>query len=66
MEGYTDSDYANCTDTRASISGVLVTVNGSPVQASCSRQTTVTHSSTEAEYIAADDDRAAELCSFPM
>jgi hypothetical protein len=53
-DGYTDSDYANCTDTRASISGVLVTVNGSPVHWSSSRQTTVTNSSTEVEYIASD------------
>jgi hypothetical protein len=42
IEGHTDSDYTNCTDTRASISGVLVTVNGSPVHWSSSRQTTVT------------------------
>jgi hypothetical protein len=33
---------------------VLVTVNGSPVYCSSSHQTTVTHSKTEAEYIAAD------------
>jgi Reverse transcriptase (RNA-dependent DNA polymerase) len=52
IEGHTDSDYANCTDTR--FSGVLVTVNGSPVHWSSSHQTTVTHSSTEAENIAAD------------
>jgi hypothetical protein len=54
IKGHSDSDYSNCTDTRASISGVLVTVNGSPVHWSSSRQTKVTHSSTEAEYIAAD------------
>jgi hypothetical protein len=52
--GYTDSDYANCTDARASISGVLVMVNGSPVHWYSSRQTTVTHLSTEAEHIAVD------------
>jgi hypothetical protein len=54
MEGYTDSDYANCTDTRASISGLLVTVNDSPVHWSFSRQTTVTRSSTKADYIVSD------------
>jgi hypothetical protein len=54
IEGHTDSDYVNCTDTRASMSGVLATVNGSPVHWSSSRQKTVTHSSTEAEYIATD------------
>jgi hypothetical protein len=54
IEGYTDSSYSNCTDTRESISGVLVTVNGSPVHWSSSRLATVTHSSAAAEYIAAD------------
>jgi hypothetical protein len=54
MEGYTDSNYANCTATRASISGLLVTVNDSPVHWSFSRQTTVTRSSTKADYIVAD------------
>jgi hypothetical protein len=50
----TDSDYASDVDTRRSVSGVLVTVNGQPVFWSSSRQHTVSHSSTEAEYIAAD------------
>jgi hypothetical protein len=62
IEGHTDSDYANCTDIRASISGVLVTVNGSPVHWSSSRQTTVTHSSPEAEYIAADAGVRVLVC----
>jgi hypothetical protein len=54
IEGYTDSDYANCTATRASIPDVLVTVTGSPVHWSSSCQTTFTHTSIEAEYIAAN------------
>jgi hypothetical protein len=54
IEGHTGSDFASCTDTRVSISGVLLMVNGSRVHWSSSRWTQVTHSSTEAEYIAAD------------
>jgi hypothetical protein len=54
IDGHTDSDYTNCSDTRASISGVLGTVKSSPVHWSSSRQTTVTRLRTEAEYIAAD------------
>jgi hypothetical protein len=50
IEGHTDSDYANCTDTKASISDKLVTIKGGPVRWYSSRLATCTHSSTAAEY----------------
>ena len=54
MECYTDSDYAADIDTRRSISGILVKASGMVLVWASSRQATVTHSSTESEYIAAD------------
>ena len=54
MQCYTDSDYAADPDTRRSVSGILVKASGMVLVWSSSRQATVTHSSTESEYIAAD------------
>lgn len=54
IEGYSDSDYASDPDTRRSITGGLILASGQPVTWMSARQKTVTHSSTEAEYIAAD------------
>ena len=54
MECYTDSDYAADTNTRRSVSGILVKVSGMVLFWASSRKATVTHSSTESEYIAAD------------
>ena len=51
---YTDSDYAADRDTRRSLTGLLVLAMKQPIVWASARQETVTHSSTEAEYIAAD------------
>mmetsp|Transcript_37541 Transcript_37541/g.86747 ORF Transcript_37541/g.86747 Transcript_37541/m.86747 type:complete len:1656 (+) Transcript_37541:523-5490(+) len=49
---FVDADYANCTDTRKSISGFVTQVGGSTVSARREKQSVVTLSSTEAEYVA--------------
>ncbi len=49
-----DSDYASDLDTQRSISGTLGLLGDQPVVWTSARQKTVTHSSTEAEYVAAD------------
>ena len=52
---YTDSSYADCKDTRRSHSGYVVMVGGAAVAWSSKKQTIVTTSSTEAEYIAVSE-----------
>jgi hypothetical protein len=54
LEAYSDSDYASDPDTRKSISGGLILANGQPLHWFSQRQRIVAHSSSEAEYIAAD------------
>jgi hypothetical protein len=51
-EGFVDSDWAGCVDTRCSISGYVFFMGGAPVCWSAKRQAVVALSSTEAEYIA--------------
>lgn len=51
---YSDSDYAQDIDTRKSVTGTVVLLGGTAVQWQSARQKTVSHSSTEAEYIAID------------
>lgn len=51
---YTDSDYAACRNTRRSTTGMLLLASLQPIVWASARQATVSHSSTEAEFIAAD------------
>jgi hypothetical protein len=50
-EGYVDSDWAGCVDTRRSTSGYVFFMGGTPVCWSAKRQPIVALSTTEAEYI---------------
>jgi hypothetical protein len=52
VKAYTDSDFANCVETRRSVSGYVVMVNGTPVVWSSRRQKTVALSTCEAEFVA--------------
>lgn len=54
LDGFGDADWANDTDSRKSVSGTIVRVNGCPVHWRSFRQPIVAHSSTEAELIALD------------
>jgi hypothetical protein len=53
ITGYTDLDYAKDTDTRRSVSGTAVMLEGSPVSMRSNTQKSVTLSVTEAEHAAA-------------
>jgi hypothetical protein len=53
LEGYVDAAFADCLESRRSTSGYLFCVNGSPLTWRSGRQSIVTTSSTEAEYVAA-------------
>lgn len=49
---YSDADYASCPETRKSINGVVLMLNGGPVIWSSRKQGVVATSTTDAEYIA--------------
>ena len=50
--GYTDADYAGCLESRKSRSGFVFLLNGGPISWSSQKQSVVSLSTTEAEYIA--------------
>jgi hypothetical protein len=52
---YSDVDYGTCTDTRKSISCVVLIFNDGPIIWFSRKQSIVATSTTEAEYIAAHD-----------
>jgi hypothetical protein len=53
LKGFTDSDWANCLDTRCSVGGFLFTLGSGIISWSSRKQKTVATSSCEAEYTAA-------------
>jgi hypothetical protein len=55
LVGYVDAAHGDCLVTRKSTSGYLFCINGTPVTWKSSRQSVITTSSTEAEYVSACD-----------
>lgn len=53
LNAYSDADFATCLDTRKSVSGVVLILNGGPMIWSARKQSIVSTSTTEAEYVAA-------------
>ena len=50
IRAYCDADWGACPLTRRSLTGYLVTIDGSPISWKTKKQTTVSRSSAEAEY----------------
>ena len=53
VSGWVDSDFASDVDTRKSMTGYLMSLNGGPISWKPSRQGGVTLRSSEAEFVAA-------------
>lgn len=56
VQGFVDSNYAGCLDTRKSMTGYIFTVHGGAVNWKSSLKKVVALSTTEAEYIASTED----------
>jgi hypothetical protein len=54
LKAYSDSNWAQCIDTRWLTTGIIALINGSPVHCISSKQPTIADSSTEAEILAAN------------
>ena len=52
LNSYSDASFADCVHTRRSQSGIVVTLNGTPIYWRSKRASLVALSSTEAEYVA--------------
>jgi hypothetical protein len=52
IRGYSDADWAADVDTRRSVTGYVIFLNGNPIAWACKKQHTVAMSTTEAEYMA--------------
>ena len=66
IHGRSDSDYANCTDDRRSVSGGRTFLNGAPAMIRSSTQRTVTLSVTEAESAAGVVTAQDMLCVYRL
>jgi len=53
LTGWVDNDFAVDSDTRRSVTGYIMSLNGAPISWCSCRQGGVTLSSSEAEYVAA-------------
>ena len=52
LSGWVDSDFASDVDTRKSVTGYLMSLNGGPIDWKAARQGGVTLSSSEAKFVA--------------
>jgi transposase InsO family protein len=55
LEAFSDSDYAGDESSSKSTSGALLKLGGAPIHWLCKQQSTVSRSSSEAEYVAAGE-----------
>ena len=65
LMGWVDSDFAADPDTRKSMTGYLFSLNGRAISWRSSRQSGVTLSSPEAEFVAASQASAVARFQFP-